>query len=117
MFAEGFDLDVRIDVAQPRTRGVDLRLADVRRAVEDLALQVAAIHEIEIDDPECADAGRGEIERRGRSQTPRADQQDACVTELRLALETYIREREVPRVPQQLLRRQRRQFPDATPAI
>jgi hypothetical protein len=34
-----------------------------------------------------------------------------------LAFETYIRKREVPGVPQQLLMRQRRQFPAATPAI
>jgi len=34
-----------------------------------------------------------------------------------LAFVIYIGKREVPGVPQQLLMRQRRQFPDATPAI
>ena len=62
-------------------------------------------------------AGRGEIERGGRPQAARANQQDARLAELRLTLETYIRKREVPRVAQQLLMRQRRQLPDATPAI
>ena len=85
--------------------------------MDDLALQVAGIDEIEIDEPKRPDPRRGEIQRRRRSQSTRADEHHARALEFRLAFETYIRKREVPGIPQQLLMRQRCQFPAAAPAI
>ncbi len=85
--------------------------------MQDLALQVAAIDQVEIDETECADPGRSQVQRGGRSQAAGADQQHACALEFRLACEPYIGKCEVPGVAEQLLMRQRRQLPVAAPAI
>src|SRR5206468_2524087 len=111
------ELHMWVDVAQARPRRFGLRAANAGRAVEDVAWQVAEIDQIEVHQSQRAHTGRGEIQRRRRPQSARADKQDACVTQFRLAFETYIGKREVPGVPQQLLMRQRRQWTDATPAI
>ena len=57
--------------------GLGLGPADVRGAVEDLALEVGEIHRVEIHDAELADAGGGEIHGDGRAEPARADAQDA----------------------------------------
>ena len=71
----GLDVDIRIDVPQPVACRVDLRAADAGRSVEDLPLQVREIDDIELDEPERADARRRKIERHGRAQSARTDQQ------------------------------------------
>ena len=43
---DGFDAHVRIDGGEPRLRRSHLRRSDVRRRIEDLALQVGEIHRI-----------------------------------------------------------------------
>ena len=48
-----------------------------RGAVDDLPLQVAEVDDVEVDEAERADAGRGEIERRRRAEPARADAQHA----------------------------------------
>jgi hypothetical protein len=62
-----------------------LRLAEPVGGVDDLALQVGVVDDVGIDDPERADAGRGEIERRGRAEPTGADQEDARGEQLLLA--------------------------------
>ena len=49
----GLDLDVRIDRVQPILRRRELRAADVRRAVDDLPLQVAEVDDVEVDDADA----------------------------------------------------------------
>src|SRR5438067_1831079 len=66
---ERFDLDVRVDVVQSVPRCIDLAQADFRRAVENLALQVAAIDDVEVRDPQRSDTGGGEIQSSGRTQS------------------------------------------------
>ena len=44
--------------------------------MQQLALQVAHVHDIEIDNAQGADAGGREIHRRGRSEPARANAQD-----------------------------------------
>src|SRR3989338_5912252 len=55
------NLDMRVDAAQPVARGVELRTSDIGGGVDDLALQVGEIDNIEIHDAELADAGCGKI--------------------------------------------------------
>ena len=57
--------------------GFELRSADVGGAVDDLPLEVAEVDGVEVDEAERADAGRGEIERRRRSEPAGADAQHA----------------------------------------
>ena len=45
-------------------------------AVDDLALEVRVVDDVGVDDAERADAGRREVERRGRAEPAGADQQD-----------------------------------------
>ena len=45
--------------------GIDLGPADVFGAVDDLALQVAGVDDVEVDQAERANAGCGEIKREG----------------------------------------------------
>src|SRR3954463_7680138 len=60
----GLHLDVWVELAdRPRGR-LDLRLPERGGRVENLALEVRFVDDVGIDDPERADTGRGEIERR-----------------------------------------------------
>ena len=53
--------------------------------MQDLALEVAHVHEVGIDEADGADAGRGEIERRRRTEPPCPDHQDARLLQPALA--------------------------------
>ena len=54
---------------------VDLAAADIRRGVNDLALQIGQRDDVVIDRAERADAGRGEIHQRRRAEAAGADHQ------------------------------------------
>jgi hypothetical protein len=73
--AQGY---VRIDVAQSRGGGLQLGASDVRAPVQDLALQVAQVDGVEIDEPDAADPGGREIERERRAQAAGTHHQHAC---------------------------------------
>ena len=66
-----------IDGLEPVAGGVQLGPADVGRAVQHLALEVAEIDDVEIDEADPADAGRGEVQPERRAEPAGADQQDA----------------------------------------
>ena len=53
--------------------------------VDDLALQVRLVDDVGVDDPDRADARRGEVERGGRAEAAGADQQHARLEQLELA--------------------------------
>jgi hypothetical protein len=44
--------------------------------VDDLALQVRLVHDVEVHDAEGADTGGGQVEQRGRAQAAGTDDQD-----------------------------------------
>src|SRR5439155_1018881 len=79
-------VDVRVELANRARRRLDLRLAERSRRVQDLALQVGLVDDVGIDDPERADAGRSEVERGGRAEAARPDQEYARLQQLQLAL-------------------------------
>ena len=74
--AVGDDVDVRVERLDRALRRVDLRRAERVERVRDLPLQVRLVDDVGVDDPERADAGRGEVERRGRAEAAGADQED-----------------------------------------
>ena len=78
--------------------GVELFAANVVCGVNDLALQIAGVHHVEVDEPEGADAGRGEIEREGRAEPAGADAENARGFQLALALHAHFRQDEVARI-------------------
>src|SRR3712207_9131892 len=55
------------------TRALGLGPAHVGLAVDDLALQVGLVDDVELDDAERADAGRGQVHEHGRAETAGAD--------------------------------------------
>ncbi len=95
---ERLDVNLGIQRLDPVARGRDLRSADVVRAVDDLPLQVADIHGVEVDDPDGADARRGQIQGRRRSQSARADAQDTRRLETPLPFFPHLRQEEMPAV-------------------
>ena len=78
--------------------GVELRAADVFGGVDDLALQVAGVDDVEVDQAEGADAGRGEVEGERRTEPAGADAEDFGGLELLLALHADFGQDEVARV-------------------
>ena len=78
--------------------GVDLELADGGGGVDDLALQVAGVDDVEVDQAERADAGGGEVERERRAEAAGADAEDLGGLELLLAFHADLGQDEVARV-------------------
>ena len=70
------DVDQRVDLPDAVARRLRLRPADVGLPVDDLALQVRLVDGVVVDDPEGADAGRGEVHEGRRAQATGTDAQD-----------------------------------------
>ena len=64
---------------------VDLGAAHVGLAVHDLALQVAGLHVVAIDDADGADPGRGQVQQGGGAEAPGAEHEHPCVGQAALA--------------------------------
>ena len=94
----GLEVDFGVDGRQAVARGLQLRASDVWRAVQNLSLKVALVDGVEIDDAERADAGRGEVERRRRSQAAGADAQHAPALDAPLSVDADLGQDEVPAV-------------------
>ena len=84
-------------------RRLGLGLAEPVGRVDDLALEVRRVDGVVVDDPERADAGGGEVERRRRAEPAGADQEDARVEQLQLALLADLRDQQVAAVAAALL--------------
>ena len=66
--------------------------------MDDLALQVAGVDDVEVDEAEGADAGGGEVEGERRAEAAGADAEDLRRLELLLALHADLGQDEVARV-------------------
>ncbi len=80
----GTDVDVGIDVPQALGGGLGLGPAHRGVAEEDLPMQIALVHHVEIHDPQRADSGGGEVEPQRRAQAAGADHQHLGRLELLL---------------------------------
>src|SRR5262249_5245038 len=87
-------------------RGLDLGPAQVVGAVENLPLQVAGVHHVEVQDADPADAGGRQVHGGGRAETPGTQEQHARVAEFALACAPDFREDQVAGVALDLLRRE-----------
>ncbi len=72
--------------------------------MDDLALEVGLVDDVRVDDPERADARGREVERGGRAETARADEEDARVEDALLAVLADLRDQQVAAVARALLR-------------
>src|SRR3984957_3102970 len=78
------NLDIWIQVREPLLRRLGFRLADIARTERNLPLQIRKVDNVEIDEPEFADSGRGEIQTERGAESACADQQHLGVLELEL---------------------------------
>ena len=78
-------VDVGVQLGEGLLRRVDLALADAVHVVQDLALQVRRVDDVHVDDAERADARSREVERGGRAEAARTEQQHAALEQLLLA--------------------------------
>ncbi len=80
-----------------------LSLPTVDCGVDDLALQVGFVDDVEVDQADGADAGGGEIERERRAEAAGADAEDLRGLELLLAFHADLGQDEVAGVAGDLL--------------
>ena len=105
------DVHQRVQGRDGVAGGLDLGPAHVRHAVDHLALQVAQVHVVVVDDAQGAHAGGGQVEQGRRAEAAGADHQDLGVLEAALADRADLRNDQVPGVALHLVRRQvRRRF-------
>ena len=100
------DAHFGIDGLEAIASGMQFRTADVGRAVQDLALKIAEIDDIEIDDADAAHAGGGEIQAERRTEAAGADQQHAGRFQSFLAVHADFRHDEMTAVASDFVRRQ-----------
>ena len=98
-------LDFRIEIADRLARRLDLVLTDVVVVMDDLALQIRELDDVEVAEHQMADAGGGQIHGHRRSQSAHADNQHARGQQLLLALASDLREQHVAAVTRFLLGR------------
>ncbi len=92
------DVGVPVQALDHLLGGVDLEHSDGVRGVDDLALQIRFVDDVEVDEAERADAGGGEVEGEGGAEAAGADAEDARGLELLLAFHADLGQDEVARV-------------------
>ena len=70
---------IGIQCVQTRLRRARLVETDTLAGVQDLALQIAPINHIVVDQGQCPNSGRSEIQRSGRTQPTGTDNQDPAL--------------------------------------
>ena len=104
------DVGVPVQALDRLLGGVDLEHADRVLGVDDLALQIRFVDDVEVDQAEGADAGGGEVEGEGSAEAAGADAEDLRRLELLLAFHADLREDQVARVAGDLFVGQLGQF-------
>ena len=100
------EFNVRVHLVQALHRGVDLGAADIGAAVEQLAVQVRLVDDVEVHQAEAADAGGGQVHPERRAEAAGADHQHLGGLELQLPLGADLGHDEVPAVAEDLVRAQ-----------
>src|SRR6202050_793622 len=96
-------LDRGIERVDRFLRRLGLHHADPIGGVNDLALEIRKIDGIEIHQPDGSHSGRRKIERRGRAERSRAEQQDLGIEEFGLTLLADFGNYEMTRVARDLI--------------
>jgi hypothetical protein len=97
------DVDQRVDLLHGGLRALGLGPADVALAVDDLALQVALVDDVEVDDAERADAGGREVHQRRAAEAARADGEHLGVLQALLPVHGDVGDDQVAAVAHDLL--------------
>ena len=113
----GDDVDVGIEHREGLLGRVDLAIADAIDVVQHLALQVRRVDLVHVDDAERADARRGEIERGGRAEATRTEQQHLRLEKFHLTGDADLGQQQMPLVAVALLRGERRRLRPRAPLV
>ncbi len=97
------DVDLRVERVDRLPGAFDLALPHPIGRVDDLALEVADIDDVEVDDPDRPDTRRGEVQRSRGTETAGADEQRLRAEQLRLAGRADLRDQQVAAVALLLL--------------
>ena len=92
------DRHVRVERGERLAGALDLLLADAVVGVDDLALEVREVDDVEVDDPDRPHACGREIQGGRRAEPARADQQHLRAEQLRLALRADLGDQQVAAV-------------------
>ena len=82
----GHHVDVGVERGERLLGRVDLAFADAVHGVQDLALEVRGVHHVHVHDADRAHPGRRQVQRGGRTQAARTEEQHLRVEQLELAL-------------------------------
>ena len=100
-------LHVGIDVFDAVPGRIEFLAADIRRAVQDLPLQIGKIDDIEIHQPHPPHPGGGQIQGDGRAKAPCPDAQHPGGFEAFLPAERHFRHDQMARITRDLIIAQR----------
>src|SRR5581483_6517097 len=100
---EGAQLDIGVNGLDLLRGGIQLLAANVSGGVDDLALEVGEVHDVEVHHAQGAHASRGQVEGQRGAQASGADAQHLGGLELELALHADLGHDEVARVAEDLL--------------
>ncbi len=89
------DVQGRVERVELVGGGVDLEASHVGGRVNDLALEIAGVHRVEVDQAESANARCGEIQRKGRTEAAGTDAQHTGGFEFALAFNADLGKDEV----------------------
>src|SRR5438874_921575 len=93
---------MRIDVLQRVNGGLQLWPSHVIGIVDDLALQIGEVNDVEVDDSQRSYSRGGQVHSQRRTQPSSADTEHARGLELLLAIQRDLRHYDVPAVAEQL---------------
>ena len=97
-FAVTDEVHMRIERMDSRGGAIDFQRADIRRRMDDLALQIGQRHLVIVHDAQRADTGRSKIHQRGGTEPTGADHQHLRSAQLRLAGATDLAQHDVARI-------------------
>ena len=85
---------------------IEFLAADIGGRVDDLALQIAGVDNIEINKTESAHTGRCQVQGERRTKPTRAHAKHACGLQFALAFYADLRQNQVARVAREVVRSQ-----------
>src|SRR6185312_9243149 len=100
------NVDQRVDLLDGVARAFGLRPADIGLSVDDLALQIGFIDDVELDDSDGPDSRGGQVQQRRRAEPARADDQHARVLQPLLTVEPEVGDDQVAAIARDLFARQ-----------
>ena len=103
------DVNRRIEGRQFLRCRVQLLAPDVFGGVDDLALQIARVHHVEVHQAQRANTCRGQVKGQGRTEPARPDTEYPRGLQLPLALHAHLGQNQVPRVAREIVSGQLRQ--------